>query len=305
MLIYYCKKMIKLKRPNLKTLLKEYGLISLGMLLYSFAWTGILMPADVMGGGASGVGLLVYYATGGVNGGVPLWITVLVLNAVLIGLASVLIDVKFGAKTIYAILFMTFAMAVLQQFVPGDILGLAGDKLLSVILGGVVAGIGVSICFSMGGSTGGTDIVALIINKFKTVSYGRIIILCDSIIIGCSIFVFKDITSVIYGFVMIAVYGYTIDAVLAGNRQSTQILIVSPMYEEIASRIYDEMRRGVTLINGEGWYSKKPTKIVMVVCRRSETNILFRVIKEVDPNAFMTFGSVMGVYGLGFESIKK
>lgn len=292
-------------RPDFKTIFREYGLISLGMLLYSFAWTSILLPAGVIGGGASGIGLLVYYATGGVDGGIPLWITVLVVNAILIVIAMILVGVKFGAKTIYAILFMTFAMAVLQQLVPANVLGLAEDKLLSVILGGAVAGIGVSICFTQGGSTGGTDIVALIVNNYKTVSYGRLIMLCDSIIIGCSIFVFRDITSIIYGYVMVGVYGYTIDAVMAGNRQSTQIFIVSPKHEEIASRIYNEMRRGVTLIDGEGWYSKEKRKIVMVVCRKSETSILFKVIKEVDPNAFMTFGSVMGVYGLGFEALKK
>lgn len=292
-------------RPNIKTIFKEYGLISFGMLLYSFSWTNILLPADVIGGGASGIGLLVYYATGGAEGGVPLWITVLVVNAILIAIAMMLVGVKFGAKTVYAILFMTLAMAMLQQFVPLDVLGLGQDKLLSVILGAAVAGVGVSICFTQGGSTGGTDIVAMIINQYKTVSYGRLIMLCDSIIIGCSILVFKDITSVIYGYVMVGVYGYTIDAVLAGNRQSTQIFIVSPKHEQIASRIYDEMRRGVTLIDGEGWYSKKKTKIVMVVCRKSETSVLFKVIKEIDPNAFMTFGSVMGVYGLGFEALKK
>lgn len=292
-------------RHNLKTILKEYGLISLGMLLYSFAWTNILLPADVIGGGASGIGLLVYYATGGANGGIPLWMTVLVVNAILITIAIILVGVKFGAKTIYAILFMTLAMAVLQQWVPEDVLGLANDKLLSVILGAAVAGVGVSMCFTQGGSTGGTDIVALVVNQYKTISYGRIIMICDSIIIGCSIFVFKDITSVIYGYVMVGIYGYTIDAVQAGTRQSTQIFIVSPKHEEIASRIYDEMRRGVTLIDGEGWYSKEKKKIVMVVCRKSETNIIFKVIKDVDPNAFMTFGSVMGVYGLGFEALKK
>ena len=150
-----------------------------------------------------------------------------------------------------------------------------------------------------------TVIIALIINKYKTVSYGKVLMLCDLIIIGCSLFIFKNITSVIYGYVMVAVFGYTIDAVMAGNRQSAQILIVSPKYDQIAERIFSEMHRGVTLLDGEGWYTKTPTKVVMVVCRKNETGILFRVIKEVDPHAFMTFGSVMGVYGLGFEALKK
>ena len=222
-------------KTDLLKIFKEYGLISIGGLMYSFAWTSILIPAGVMGGGLNGIGLLIYYATGGTNGGIPLGVTFLVLNAVLVGVASLLISLKFGAKTIYAIGFISVAMAVMQQAVPDNVLGLADDKLLSAILGGALAGAGISICFTQGGSTGGTDIIALIINKYKTVSYGKVLMLCDLIIIGCSLFIFKNITSVIYGYVMVAVFGYTIDAVMAGNRQSAQILIVSPKYDPNAS----------------------------------------------------------------------
>ena len=292
-------------KTDLLKIFKEYGLISIGGLMYSFAWTSILIPAGVMGGGLNGIGLLIYYATGGTNGGIPLGVTFLVLNAVLVGVASLLISLKFGAKTIYAIGFISVAMAVMQQAVPDNVLGLADDKLLSAILGGALAGAGISICFTQGGSTGGTDIIALIINKYKTVSYGKVLMLCDLIIIGCSLFIFKNITSVIYGYVMVAVFGYTIDAVMAGNRQSTQVLIVSKKYEEIARLIFSEMRRGVTLLDGEGWYTKQPTKVVMVVCRKYETGTLFKLIKRVDPEAFMTVGNVMGVYGHGFEALKK
>ena len=309
-------------KTDLLKIFKEYGLISIGGLMYSFAWTSILIPAGVMGGGLNGIGLLIYYATGGTNGGIPLGVTFLVLNAVLVGVASLLISLKFGAKTIYAIGFISVAMAVMQQAVPDNVLGLADDKLLSAILGGALAGAGISICFTQGGSTGGTDIIALIINKYKTVSYGKVLMLCDLIIIGCSLFIFKNITSVIYGYVMVAVFGYTIDAVMEAHEADLcldaggatrsvewlplcQVLIVSPKYDQIAERIFSEMHRGVTLLDGEGWYTKTPTKVVMVVCRKNETGILFRVIKEVDPHAFMTFGSVMGVYGLGFEALKK
>ncbi len=291
-------------KTNLLNIFKEYGLISIGLMMYSFAWTSILIPAGVMGGGLNGVGLLLYYATGGTDGGIPLWITFLVLNAVLVVISSIMISLKFGAKTIYAILAITVAMGIMQSTVPNDILGLADDKLLSAILGGAMAGAGVSICFTQGGSTGGVDIIAMIINKYKTISYGKILMLFDLVVIGCSVIIF-GITAVVYGYVMVAVFGYTIDAVMAGNRQSTQILIVSPKHNEIAERIFSEMHRGVTLLDGQGWYTKKPTKVVMVVCRKNETSILFRVIKEVDPGAFMTFGSVMGVYGLGFEALKK
>ena len=295
----------KLSRScGLKTV-KEYALISAGLILYSFAWIGILMPADVVGGGINGVGLLIYYATGGVNGGIPLGLSFLVLNGILVALGSMLIGVRFGAKTFYAIIFISAAMSVMQGLVPNNIMGLGEDKLLSVLLGGALAGGGIGICFTQGGSTGGTDIIAMIINKYKTISYGRIIMLCDLLIIGCSIFIFKDIATVIYGGVMVAVNGYTIDAVVAGNRQSAQIMIISSRYREIAESISTEMSRGVTLLDGEKWLTKEPTKVVMVVCRRYETGVLFKLIKRVDPDAFITYANVMGVYGKGFEPLKK
>ena len=284
---------------------KEYAVISVGLILYSFAWIGILMPADVVGGGINGVGLLIYYATGGADGGIPLGLSYLVLHGFLIALGSAMIGVRFGAKTFYSIIFISAAMSVMQGVIPNNILGLSEDKLLSVLLGGALAGGGIGICFTQGGSTGGTDIIAMIINKYKTISYGRIIMLCDLLIIGCSFFIFKDIATVIYGGVMVAVNGYTIDAVVAGNRQSAQIMIISSRYREIAESISTEMRRGVTLIDGEKWFTHEPTKVVMVVCRRYETGVLFKLIKRVDPEAFITYANVMGVYGRGFEPLKK
>ena len=243
--------MKQLDRQSVLRTFKEYFLISVGLLMYAFAWICILMPAEVMGGGVNGVGLLIYYGTGGPNGGVPLGITFLVINGLFVLLGSLLISLRVGAKTIYAILFLSASLGFLQGVLPSDLLGLANDKMLSAILGGAVAGAGVSICFMQGGNSGGMDIIAMIINKYKTISYGRILMTIDMITIGCSIFVLGEVSAAIYGFVMVATFGYTIDAVMAGNRQSTQILIVSQKWEEIASRIYDAMHRGVTLIDGQ------------------------------------------------------
>lgn len=167
----------KVQRTGGMKTVKEYAVISVGLILYSFAWIGILMPADVVGGGINGVGLLIYYATGGADGGIPLGLSYLVLNGFLIALGSAMIGVRFGAKTFYAIIFISAAMSVMQGVIPNNILGLSEDKLLSVLLGGALAGGGIGICFTQGGSTGGTDIIAMIINKYKTISYGRIIIL--------------------------------------------------------------------------------------------------------------------------------
>lgn len=298
--------MIAISKKLIWRNIKEFGLISFGLLFYSFGWMGIILPAKIVGGGVSGMAMLIYFATGGTEGGgIPVAYSLFAINGVLLVFAGLFIGVKFGAKTIYAVLFLSFAMGLMQGIVPPDLLGLSEDRLLSAILGGAVAGIGISICFTQGGSTGGTDIIAMIINKYRNISYGKIIMFCDFIIIGLSFFINNDITVVIYSYVLVAVCGYMLDAVLAGNRQSSQIMIISKKYEEIAEHICNDIHRGVTMLDGSGWYTKEHMKVVMVVCRKNETSTLFRIIKECDPNAFITVGSVMGVYGLGFESLKK
>jgi uncharacterized membrane-anchored protein YitT (DUF2179 family) len=285
--------------------IRSYTVISVGILVYAFGYAAVVIPADIMTGGMGGIGLLVYYATGGASGGVPVAYTIFAANAILLGISFFFIGGRFGAKTIYAIIFLALALGAMQHLVPPDLLGLAGDKLLSSILAGAICGAGISVVLSQGGSSGGTDIVAMIVNKYRNVSYGRVIMLCDLIILGSSVLIFKNITAVIYGYVMVAVFGYTVDAMIAGNKQSSQIFIISQHYERIARRISDEVRRGVTLLDGEGWYTKQKMRMVMVVCRKNETQSLFRVIRECDPEAFITVGSVMGVYGLGFETLKR
>lgn len=292
------------KKDILRTI-KEYFVISLGVLFYCFAWIGIVQPAKIVGGGATGMAMLINLVTSNfMDGGVPLWILIIAINAILIIVASIIIGFNFSTKTIFAILTMTLCMWAMPQVVPYNILGLADDRLLSGILAGLIIGAGVSVSFMQGGSTGGTDIIAMIINKYRSVSYGRVIMICDMIIIALSYFINNDVSTVIYSFVVVGVTGYTIDALLAGNRQSTQLLIMSAKYDEIAERISSEANRGVTLLNAEGYYSKKAMKVVMVVTRKSETSTIYRIVKEVDPTAFITAGSVMGVYGQGFDKLK-
>ena len=286
---------------------RAYLMISIGLLMYAFAWTALLIPAKMVGGGTGGLGTIIYYATSDAagQGGIPVGVTYLVANIILLIFGFWIIGPRFGAKTIYAIIFTSVVLTIFQEKIPPDLVGLENDKLLSAILGGGLAGVGIGMCFSVGGSSGGTDIIAMIINKYRNISYGKVIMFCDFIIIGCSYFIGNGISTVIYSYVIVAVSGYMLDTVLAGNRQSSQILIVSKNYKAIAEHISTELKRGVTLIDGEGWYTKEPIKIVMVVCRKNETSSLFRIIKEFDSQAFITVGSVMGVYGLGFEALKK
>ncbi|MEG1936816.1 MAG: YitT family protein [Rikenellaceae bacterium] len=284
--------------------LKSYLIISFGLIVYSFAWACVLAPAGVVGGGSSGIALVIYYATGGLQGGIPMGASYLVINGILLTIALFIIGPKFGAKTLYAIGFVSLTMSLMQEYVPNDVLGLASDKLLSAILGAAASGCGVALCLNQGGSTGGTDIIAMIVNKYRNVSLGRVFIVCDLIIIGSSIFVLGNITAVIYGYVTVGIFGYAVDLVLAGTKQSTQLLIISKNYGELADNITNQLGRGVTVLDGMGWYSKEPSKVIMVVCRRNEIGNLYRIIKMSDKNAFITSASVASVYGKGFEDLK-
>ena len=231
-------------------------------------------------------------------------ISYLAINAVLVGIASFIIGPKFGIKTIYAMVVISAVMTLMQLYLPPNLLGLADDKLLSAILGGGLAAVGISLCFAQGGSSGGTDIIAMIVNKYRNVSYGRVLMLCDVVILGLSVLIFRNVTALIYGYVVVGVFGVTLDFIIAGNKQSSQIMIISKKYEEIADRIVYDVHRGVTVLEGNGWYTKEAQKVLMVACRKSETTAIYRVIKEVDPQAFITVGSVMGVYGQGFEALR-
>lgn len=229
---------------------------------------------------------------------------VFVLNAILLLIAGFIVGWNFGVKTIFCVFVISVGMNFWQDVLPaGDFLHL--ERILAVILGGILAGVGISMCFAQGGSTGGTDIVAMIINKYHTVSYGKILIYSDFVIIGSTLLVGFHIDTVIYGYVMTAVVGYTVDMIMAGNQQSSQVFIVTRDYEKMADAIAQNVHRGVTLIDSQGWYSKKHSKIVMVVCRKRESAMILKFVKTIDPDAFITVGSVMGVYGKGFEALNK
>ncbi len=291
------------RKINIGRILKEYGLIMLGCMIYAFAWTSIVEAAHGIGGGASGLALLIQYATG-----LPMGMGFLIINAVLVVAAVLIVGANFGAKTIWGIASIALWLNIFGSVLPPDLMGLAEDKLLSAILAGALSGIGVSICFMQGGSTGGTDIVAQIINKYRRVSYGRVVMTGDFVIIGSSYFIYQGIPDVspiamiIYGYVMVGVFSYTVDGILAGNKQSSQISIFSKHYERIAHTITHDLHRGVTILDGTGAYTGKPSKMLVVICRKYETNNILRAVKDIDPESFVTVGSVMGVYGQGFEA---
>lgn len=285
-------------------IVKEYFLMFFGMMMYSFGWIGCVLPANGMGGGAAGLSLVLCTALENLGLHVQIGTMVFFINAVLLLVAGFIVGWNFGVKTIFCVLVISVGMNFWQGVLPeGNFLGV--DNLLSIVMGGILAGTGIALCFTQGGSTGGTDIVAMIINKYRTISYGKILIYSDFVIIASSLLVGKGISAVIYGYVLTAVVGYTVDMIMAGNQQSSQVLIITHDYEKMADAIARNIHRGVTLIDSQGWYSKEQTKMVMVVCRKRETAMILKFVKTIDPDAFMTVGSVMGVYGKGFQAINK
>jgi uncharacterized membrane-anchored protein YitT (DUF2179 family) len=292
-----------IKKLDIGRLLKEYALIHLGCMLYAFTWVAIIQSAHGIGGGASGLALLIQYATG-----LPMGIGYIIINAILVVLSLVIVGRNFGIKTIFGIASIALWLNLFGPIIPEDLLGLADDKLLSAILAGAVTGIAVGICLLQGGSTGGTDIVAMIINKFCRVAYGRVVMVSDFAIIGSSWFLYHSrpdvgnpLAMIIYGYVLVAVFSYTVDTMLAGTKQSSQIFIFSRLYREIADEITLNLHRGVTILDGEGAFTGQDSKMLVVLCRKHETSNILRAVKLHDPDAFVSVGSVMGVYGKGFE----
>ncbi|MDR1198233.1 MAG: YitT family protein [Prevotellaceae bacterium] len=289
------------------TYTKTYFLITLGLLLYVTGWVVFLIPNQIVGGGVSGVGAIIYYLTG-----FPIGYTYFILNAFLLAVSIKVLGKNFAVKTIIATVIVTVFFQVIPEVIASIPTGTDfvrkfhedNGPLMCAIMGGIFSGAGIAITFAQGGSTGGTDIVALLINKYRNVTPGRIILYIDLVIIASSFFVSHDFVKVMYGYILIAVMSSTLDFLLSGSKQSVQIFIFSKKYEEIADRISVELHRGVSVMNSTGWFTKEENKVLLVVLKKYQTNELYRLIKEIDKNAFITVASVMGVFGKGFEQIK-
>ena len=290
------QKMVKVKKQKLQSVIKDYVIMFIGLILYVLSWTLFLVPAKITGGGISGLAAVIFYSTK-----IPIGLTYFAINVVLISIALKVLGSNFGMKTVFNMVTLTLLFAVPQEYFPG---ALIDDNFLSAVLGGMMGGIGIGLVFSRGGSTGGTDIIAMIVNKYRNISPGRIILYCDVIIISSSYFLVHSVEKMVYGFVSMAVVSYTLDAFLSGSNASAQIFIFSPKYEEIADFINNESVRGVTVLDGTGWYTQQNIKVIMTIVRKKETSIIFRKVKEIDPNAFISMASVMGVYGQGFDKLK-
>lgn len=273
-------------------------MIAVGLVLYGIGWTVFLLPNDITTGGVPGIASIVYFATG-----FPVQYTYLLINVSLLLLALKVLGWKFCMKTVYAVFLLTFIAGLIQELTSGLHL-LAEQPFMACVIGASLCGMGVGLAFSHNGSTGGTDIIAAVINKYRDITLGRVLMLCDLVIITSSYFVLKDWEKVVYGYATLYICSFVLDQVVNSARQSVQFIIISKKYREIGQHIVTGPRRGVTVINANGFYSGDEVKMLFVMAKKRDSTSIFRLIKEIDPNAYVTQSAVIGAYGDGFDRIK-
>lgn len=303
--------------------IREYIMIAVGLLINTLAWNLFLIPHEVAGGGATGIAAIVMYATKGllpaevqaffsmlgmesVGGGIPITVTFFAINAILLIASIRILGFQFSIRSIFGVLCLTVWLWIpfrdLYQQFTGEPFPLF-DPFMSSIMAGIILGIGMGMAFTNNGSSGGTDIIAKIINKYRTVTLGRALLFTDVAII-CSSGFLPDagIDRVIYGLIAMTVTSITLDLYINGIRQSVQFFIFSTKYDQIADAITQKVHRGVTVIDSQGWFSKKNSKVIVLIARRNQSTQIFRLIKDIDPDAFISQSAVIGVYGKGFEN---
>ena len=295
----------------IKSEVKDYLGITLALILYSFGFTFFLMPYEIVTGGVAGIAAIVYYATG-----FPTSYTYFLINAALLGMALKILGVKFLMKTIFATLMLSFLLWFMKDIAPVDengqmvkILG-EGQDFMSLMIGCLMTGSALGLTFLFNGSTGGTDIIAASINKYRDISLGTILIFVDFLIIGSCLFVpqfgtfLQRMTMVTFGFCTMIIENFMLDYIMNRQRQSVQFMIFSKHHEDIARAISEQTDHTMTILDGSGWYSGKEMKVIVLLAKKSESVMIFRIIKMIDPKAFVSQSAVIGVYGEGFDKIK-
>ena len=298
---------------NIKNECKDYFNITLGLMLYTFGFTVFLLPYQIVTGGVTGLAAVIYYGTG-----IPIYLSYFVINVILLALALKILGLKFMLKTIYAIFMLSFMLAVAQDWATGpngeltQVLG-EGQDFMSLVIGCCCTGLSLAIVFLNNGSTGGTDIIAAVVNKYHNISLGRVLIFVDFIIVGSSFFVFDAkpgyetidaVRKVVFGLCTMVIENLMLDHVMNARRESVQFLIFSKKYQEIANAIGMQMDHGVTILDGHGWYTGQEMKVLCILAKKNESTYIFRIVKIIDPNAFVSQSSVIGVYGEGFDEMK-
>ena len=281
----------------------SYLVITLGILIYTFGWAAVMLPAKIVGGGVSGISSVLYYAVG-IH--IPIGIINLVINAILVLIGFKTLGAKFGANTIYGIIMSSLCFILWQQVLHVETLFDVSQfgGFMCAIIGGALCGGGIGMTFAMGGNSGGTDIIALIVSKFYNISPGKVIMYLDIFIVGSSFFVSHKIENVVFGYIVMVTMTYVLDMVLDGNKQSYQILVFSQKNKEIGDAITTEVGRGATLLDAEGCYSHQGQQVLIVMVHKTDKPHVMQIIHRIDDNAFISVSKAQGVYGKNFEKLK-
>lgn len=277
---------------------RDYIMIIVGLSMYSFGFTAFILPQKVVIGGMSGIASLFYYKFQW-----PVGIVTLGLNFVLLAPAWRFVGKQFVIRTLFGVFTLSSILSIMQPLFL-DAIVCKDDALMNIIIGSIFCGAGIGVVFINNGSTGGTDIIAAMVNKYSNVSIGRMMLYCDAMIISSSYLIFHSVDKIVYGIIVTIFVSLLCDMVINANRQAVQFTIISKKWEEIADAINSYANRGCTVIKGMGWYSKKDVQMLMVMCRKNESVNIFRIVKAIDHAAFITQANVNGVYGLGFDEVK-
>ncbi len=284
------------KHPKFFSFIREQFFILLGLALYAIAWNMFILPHGIVGGGFGGISSMVYYLTN-----IPMSVTYGGLNVILCAIAFWVLGKDFSIKTVYGIVGLTILLALIP--IPDH--KLIEDTLLSSVMAGIIAGSGIASYLMQGASTGGSDIIVMIISKYKNISWGRVYVMFDACVISMSYFLPEgNLQRIAYGFVFMGVSSYTLDLVHNGMRQSVQMFIFTNKYNEICNQIIHKHHRGATLFESIGWYTKQHRKTIYLVARKRESQAIFQTVKAIDANAFIAVSNVMSVFGIGFDAIK-
>lgn len=293
-----------MEKNKVLNLLWDYFLMTVGSVIFCMAWTSIIIPTGLASGGLTGLCTIIEYAT---NGAIPMGIPYWIMNIGLLVIGFLSLGRAFGIKTIYVIILTSILFNVLPEFEALKYYGFVenDEKLLAALIGAALEAVGLGLVLLRGGSSGGTDIIAMIINKYWPVSPGRVYLYTDIFIIA-SLFLLPDkgLIDVVYAYIIMLGFSFGIDFVLLGNKSSVQILVFSSKYQEIADHMIHVVHRGVTALQSVGWYSQKESKVLLIVSRKYQMNEVIKEVKSIDPKAFVSVSTAMSVFGEGFEEVK-
>lgn len=289
---------------TLRTMLRDYLFMGVGLVIFSIAYTCFMLPYEITSGGVSGISAIIYYSTGFHAS----W-SYSIINIALLILGVRFLGWRYAVRTLVATLFISVCVDFIQGLITlpdGSLQHIAGDeRFMACVIGGLLEGLGLAIVFMSGGSTGGTDIIACCVNKYWDISLGRLMQFLDVFIISSSYFVHHSLEKMVCGFIVTLVSMNFLDYVMNGARQSVQFTIISNLHEEIAKRVANDVGRGITLLHAQGWYSRTERQVLLIMARKSESRMIFSLIRSIDPNAFVTMSNVEGVFGEGFDVIKR